>query len=107
MLPEYVIKNLIKYSSKKISTLLEKNVVNPGDFINIEYIGTSLLDPDFVYFKPIHTWRISATLDTQNPDFIIINKATINDDELDQESVNNSLIEYIAMKELKASMGNL
>ena len=106
MLPEFVIKNLFNYSQGKISTLLEKEVVNPGDFITVEYVGTSLLDPNFVYTKPIHTWRIAATLDTENPDFIIVNKARINDEDLDQESVNNSIIEYLAMQDLKRYTAN-
>jgi hypothetical protein len=107
MLPEFVIKNLFKYSQGKISTLLEKEVVNLGDFINVEYIGTSLLDPDFVYTRRIHTWRIAATLDTQDPDFIMINKAKIDNEELDHESVNNCLIEYLALQELKSCGLNL
>lgn len=101
MLPDFVISNLLKYSKKKISSLLEKEIVNPGDFVKIDYIATSLLDPAFVYTRSIKTWKISATLDTLNPEFILINSALIDGSEIDQEQVNNSVIEYIAIQELK------
>lgn len=100
MLPEFVIEDLLDYYQERTSFLLEKKAVNIGDFINIDYIGTSLLNPDFFYMDSIDTWCISATIDTENPNFILINKAKINNEELDQESVNNSVIEYLAMQEL-------